>query len=132
MSTLPRLLEQDLVLDSFRVPKGTVVGMQNYVHHRDPILFPEPKQFKPERWLGVCSKEMGDALTPFSLGSRNCIGQNLAKLEMIFATSKIFRSLKLTLDDTMTEEDMEMEDRFAAAPRGRKLIVKVDAVFEGR
>lgn len=24
----------------------------------------------------------------------------------------------------MTEEDMETEDRFAAAPRGRKLIVK--------
>lgn len=48
MSTLPRLLEQDLVLDSFKVPQGTAVGMQDYVHRRDPILFPEPEQFKPE------------------------------------------------------------------------------------
>jgi len=131
VSTLPRILETDQMIAGFNLPKGTVVGMQNYVHHRDPILFPQPDEFIPDRWLIEDTKNLNDALTPFSLGHRNCIGQNLAKIELYGAVSQIFKSLRLTLNKSMTEGDMDLEDRFAAAPRGRKLLVDVDLVSKG-
>ena len=33
------------------LPPGTVVGMQAWSFHRDPIVFPHPDCFEPERWL---------------------------------------------------------------------------------
>ncbi|KIW99563.1 uncharacterized protein Z518_11302 [Rhinocladiella mackenziei CBS 650.93] len=126
VSTLPRILDTDQMIAGFNLPKGTVVGMQNYVHHRDPVLFPRPDEFIPDRWLNEDTKNLNDALTPFSLGNRNCIGQNLAMIEICIAVSEVFRSLRLTLNKSMSEDDMEIEDRFAAAPRGRKLLVDVD------
>jgi cytochrome P450 len=109
------------------LPIGTEAGMQNYIHHRDPSVFPQPDEFVPDRWLQE-SKDMNTALTPFSVGPRNCIGQNLARAELYLATSKIFRSLKLALHSDMAAPDMEMEDRFNIAPKGRKLIVDVEVL----
>jgi cytochrome P450 len=79
ISTLPRVLDVELMVGNgkYRLPAGTKIGMQNYVHHRDPEVFPAPEQFLPERWLGGSTKEMVGALTPFSLGPRSCLGQNL-------------------------------------------------------
>ncbi|KAJ9650162.1 hypothetical protein H2198_010524 [Neophaeococcomyces mojaviensis] len=126
ISTLPRVLDVDLPLakTGFALPAGTIVGMQNYVHHRDASIFPDPECFRPERWLGNCDLAE-NSITPFSLGPRNCIGQNLARAELYLAVSRIFRQLSLTLSKSMKESDMEMEDRFNIAPRGRKLFLDV-------
>jgi cytochrome P450 len=51
ISTLPRILDQPLHVGDVTLPPGTVVGMQTYVHHRDPAVFPQPESFLPERWL---------------------------------------------------------------------------------
>lgn len=56
---------------------------------------------------------------------RNCIGQNLARAEILRVTSLVFRQLDLHLSNAMKESDMEMEDRFAVSPRGRKLLLDV-------
>jgi cytochrome P450 len=130
ISTLPRILDRPIMVGKILLPQGTNVGMQNYVHHRDPILFPRPDEFIPDRWLGneAEMKDMNSALTPFSVGQRNCIGQNLARAELWVATSMIFRRLRLSLSPDMTEKDMEMEDRFNIAPRGRRLLVEIEVI----
>lgn len=80
IATLPRSARDDVVVAGFNVPKGTIVGTQNYTIHRDPIAFPDPETFEPERWLrdqGQKEKQeqaMKDAWTPFSVGSRKCVG----------------------------------------------------------
>jgi cytochrome P450 len=130
ISTLPRVLDRPLTVGKHNLPPGTEVGMLNYVHHQDRIVFPEPDKFLPHRWLkrDAENKDMDAALTPFSLGPNNCIGQNLAKAELYVATSYIFRKLKLRLNPQMTEDDMEMEDHFAIAPKGRRLLVDVEVL----
>lgn len=129
-STLPRVLDSPICIGDFVLPKDTEIGMQNYVHHRDPKVFPQPDEFLPNRWLHNNSNgEMNDAFTPFSLGPRNCIGQNLARVELLLATSRIFRNLKIKLADTKSsEDDMEMKDVFIILPKGQKLLVKVEVV----
>lgn len=125
VSTLPRLLGEPFQLGEYTLPAGTIIGMQNYVHHRDSTVFPEPDRFYPERWL-TSTKEMDMSLTPFSLGRRNCIGQNLALEELYVAVEVIMRSgLILKLGKEMKDWEMEMEDRFNIAPRGRRLMLEV-------
>lgn len=55
------------------------------VIHRDPIYWPDPDDFIPERWLVTPDHSLHPikgAWRPFSHGPRNCIGQELAMLEM--------------------------------------------------
>ncbi|KAK6369429.1 hypothetical protein LTS17_009772 [Exophiala oligosperma] len=126
ISTLPRVLDVPLESDKIVVPAGTIVGMQNYVHHRSSSVYAEPNTFLPERWIGQPpSSDLEKAFTPFSLGSRNCIGQNLARAELLLAASLVFRQLDLRLNEAMTESDMDMEDRFAVSPKGMKLLLDV-------
>lgn len=44
---------------------------------KDPDLWPDPDSFVPERWLGKYKGFDADhaAAIPFSIGQRNCIGQ---------------------------------------------------------
>ena len=125
ISTLPRIVTEVFHIGEFKLPAGTVVGMQNYVHHRDPSVFPQPESFRPERWL-ESTKEMEMSLTPFSVGRRNCIGQNLAWEELYLAVDSVMRAdFTLRFGREMKRGDMDMEDRFNIAPRARKLMLEV-------
>ncbi|KAK3169850.1 hypothetical protein OEA41_009234 [Lepraria neglecta] len=64
---------------------GFLVWANSQCIHRDPAYWPRPENFLPERWLVA----PGDPLhpskrtwRPFEHGPRNCIGQELAMLEM--------------------------------------------------
>ena len=86
----------------------------------------EPDAFNPDRWLGLPqSSPLEKAFTPYSLGPKNCIGQNLANLEIRLAVSHLFRHLDFRLNPEMKEADMEIEDRFAAVCRGGRLLLDV-------
>lgn len=53
--------------------------------HRDPAYWPRPDDFLPERWLVAAGDPLHPvegAWRPFSHGPRNCIGQELAMMEM--------------------------------------------------
>ena len=55
------------------------------VIQRDPEYWPQPDEFVPERWLVPLDDPMHPvkgAWRPFEYGPRNCIGQELAMLEM--------------------------------------------------
>lgn len=62
--------------DGFKVPKGVNAVIIPYALHRDPRFFPEPEEFRPERFLSENSSGRPPyAYIPFSAGARNCIGK---------------------------------------------------------
>ena len=131
IATLPRTALRDTTVCGTSVPKGTVVGTQNYTIHRDPESFPNPEDFRPERWLEEDERLKDDdkmkiAFVPFSLGPRKCIGINLAMMELVKVTAAFFLRFKdASVDPSVTTEDMEMFDCFSASPQDGRLILRL-------
>ena len=42
---------EDDVYMGYHIPKDAIVHANHYLISRDPAVFPEPAEFKPERWL---------------------------------------------------------------------------------
>lgn len=72
----------DATLHGEKIPKNTQVVISPYFIHRNPRYWPDPLTFNPDRF-----DELSDANTyfPFSLGSRKCLGEHFAVLEMSLA-----------------------------------------------
>jgi cytochrome P450 len=67
------------------VPEGTAVSIPIYAASRSPANWAQPDSFIPERWTGEDPRfqdDLREASQPFSFGPRNCIGMNLAYVEM--------------------------------------------------
>jgi len=93
-----RYVDVGKAIGSHYVPKGTSTFVHFYSLHRDPRYFsPLPDAFLPERWLPMdvqVNLEPGhfkdqanvvlnpNAFIPFSFGPSNCVGKNLAWMEM--------------------------------------------------
>ncbi|XP_058049878.1 cytochrome P450 4V2 isoform X2 [Ahaetulla prasina] len=87
-----RILNEDCYIRGYKIPKGTDVIILPYALHRDPDNFPEPEDFRPERFFPENSASRHPySYIPFSAGPRNCIGQRFALLEEKTILATIFR-----------------------------------------
>lgn len=62
---------------------GTTVSIPVVSLHHNPSIFPEPHEFRPERWLEADTQNLRDYCIPFSVGPRACIGRNIVYLESL-------------------------------------------------
>ncbi|NWT51202.1 CP4V2 protein, partial [Erythrocercus mccallii] len=77
-----RTLREDCCIKGYQIPRGATVLILTYALHRDPEIFPDPEEFRPERFFPENSKGRHPyAYVPFSAGPRNCIGQRFAQME---------------------------------------------------
>ncbi|EXL68065.1 hypothetical protein FOPG_15862 [Fusarium oxysporum f. sp. conglutinans race 2 54008] len=117
--------EEDGYLGRPLTDSETVVGIQNYTIHRWEAAFPDPESFIPDRWLDDKNiAQRKEAFVPFSVGSRKCIGINLAQMELSKLVAAFFRRFDATIDPSTRPEDMRMFDNFSAGPVGRKLLIR--------
>ncbi|NJO71690.1 MAG: cytochrome P450 [Oscillatoriales cyanobacterium RM1_1_9] len=95
MLTFPRVAKRVTELAGYRVTTGdTLVGCI-YLTHRRPDLYPEPRRFKPERFME--RKFSPYEYLPFGAGARQCIGMALAQYEMKLALATILMNYQLAL-----------------------------------
>ena len=71
-----RVANEDFDLGDYHVPKGYGVFCATFMAHRDPGVFPDPEEFKPERW-GTVNKGHRDRVFGFGAGPHRCPGENL-------------------------------------------------------
>jgi cytochrome P450 len=84
----PRSSPRDTVIDKHHIPIGTVVSMSPFNLHRNPEVYRDPLEWKPERWLKSSEKELMEMkkwFWAFSSGGRMCIGLQYA-LSPLFTT----------------------------------------------
>ncbi|MHC5735006.1 cytochrome P450 [Nostoc sp.] len=93
--TFPRVVRTPLSLGGYELEPGTVLIGSIYLTHQREDIYPEPKQFKPERFL---ERQFSPyEYLPFGGGARRCIGLAFAQLEMKLALAEILSSQKLEL-----------------------------------
>ena len=95
MLTFPRVTKEPTEFMGYQLEaERALVGCIYLLHQRED-LYPEPKQFKPERFLE--RKFSPYEFCPFGAGARQCIGMALAQFEMKLALAQILRDYDLTL-----------------------------------
>ncbi|XP_011706793.1 PREDICTED: cytochrome P450 4C1-like, partial [Wasmannia auropunctata] len=71
---ISRRTEEDIKLQSYLVPHGTMVILNIYGVHRDPNFWPNPEIFDPDRFLPEeIQNRHPYSYIPFSAGPRNCL-----------------------------------------------------------
>ncbi|KAF2104842.1 cytochrome P450 oxidoreductase [Rhizodiscina lignyota] len=89
------------------LPKGSIIGINPYVFHRDPRVFgSDADQWNPARWLSEQEKEsrtMDHSLLQFGAGKRSCLGKNIAMLELHKLVAAILLKFRLELADPAKE-----------------------------
>ena len=85
----------DLEIKGIRIPAGTTIDVLPYALHRDPDLWPDPLEFKPERFLEP--RHHPWAYMPFGGGPRVCLGKRFALQEMRMCCAKLFRNYQVDL-----------------------------------
>ncbi|PCH40542.1 cytochrome P450 [Wolfiporia cocos MD-104 SS10] len=107
------------------VPEDTIVSCQAYTLHRlDASVFPDPEEFRPERWLKEeGALERNQLFFAFSTGGRGCIGKHLALLEMKMLLREVYSNCRTRVAGEMTAS-MEQDDQIIASrPIGQKCLI---------
>ena len=61
--------------------------------------FKDAESFVPERWLEWNGYDDQSAFEPFSLGPRNCIGKNLALVELRIILARVLWNFNMSLPE---------------------------------
>jgi len=122
MLTFPRVVQEPTTLLGHPLEPGmAIVGCIYLIHQRED-LYPEPHQFKPERFLE--RQYSPYEFIPFGHGARRCIGEALAQFEMKLVLATVLRHFTLELADSQPEFPRRRGVTLAPA-RGVKMIKRI-------
>ncbi|KAI1393328.1 cytochrome P450 [Hypoxylon trugodes] len=92
------------------VAEGTTVAVWQWAINHNPLYWTDPMVYAPERWMGDPKYEGDrlDAVQPFSVGPRNCLGRNLAYSEMRLILARVIYNFDMVLaDDPVNQRWLE-------------------------
>ncbi|XP_062420197.1 cytochrome P450 3A30-like isoform X2 [Pungitius pungitius] len=76
---LDRVAKETVEIRGITIPKDMIVVIPVYALHRDPDLWPEPEEFRPERFSAQNKRSINPyTYLPFGMGPRNCLGMRFA------------------------------------------------------
>jgi cytochrome P450 len=82
----------------YTLPPRTIVLISPYVIQRDARFFEEPDRFMPARWTPEFRQALAPfAYVPFGGGTRRCIGESFAWMELVLVTAAIAQQWRLRL-----------------------------------
>ncbi|XP_013421525.1 steroid 17-alpha-hydroxylase/17,20 lyase-like [Lingula anatina] len=117
----------DTKLGGYDIPKGTLVYANFWTIHNDPNIWESPEVFKPERFLNKDGslKELDNKVwVPFSSGKRKCVGEALARANIMMISALFFRRFKVSFPSGQ-KPDFEPSKLFeiSCSPNPQKIIV---------
>ncbi|NMF66261.1 cytochrome P450 [Brasilonema octagenarum UFV-E1] len=125
--TFGRVAQEPVEILGHHLESGKVVfGCIYLLHHRED-LYPQPKQFKPERFLQ--RQYSPYEFMPFGGGARRCIGEALAVFEMKLVLATIVSRYHLAL--TTNQPEQAQRRGVTLAPSGKvKMMITGERKFQ--
>lgn len=122
LSRLPRIYDKPIIYKEWVIPAGTPVAMTPHLVLIDDNIFPEPRKFKPARWLdqmseGKTTSRLDKYMVAFGKGSRNCVGMHLAYAQLYMAVAVVAARYDLELFETDDSDARPVRDLFTAGAK---------------
>ncbi|PYH69405.1 cytochrome P450 [Aspergillus vadensis CBS 113365] len=89
---IPHATTQDDEYMGYQIPSGTVIIPNIWVMSFDPKVFPDPHNFKPERWIDNPDLEH----SPFGFGRRICPGRHLGWNSVFILMARLMWAYNIT------------------------------------
>src|SRR5262249_9833289 len=112
----------DCEVGGYFVTKGTQIALLQWLTHRDPRWFDDPKSFRPERWDNDLARRIPRcAYFPFGDGPRICIGNQFAMMEAVLVLATVAQRFRLSLDPGF---QLQLLPSITLRPKnGRRMVV---------
>jgi cytochrome P450 len=121
INPFPRILKAPMEVMGYQFKPGTTVLISIYLTHHREDIYPEPKRFKPERFL---ERQFSPyEYLPFGGGNRLCIGMAFAQYEMKLVLATILSRYDLKLLDSRPVKPAR-RGFTVAPPSSMRMVVK--------
>jgi cytochrome P450 len=120
---IARKAHSEAQIGGWRIPAGSEVVMWIYHTHHDARWYPEPWEFRPERWeKSEVAKRPKQSYLPFSSGARACIGKMFAQIEAVLVLATLAQKVRFDLEP---DHPVEMQPRVTLNPKyGMRMIAR--------
>ncbi len=123
--SLLRDVVEDDQIDGFHIPADSMILMDLHLTHRLPAYWPDPERFDPQRFSPERSAGRPRfTYFPFGGGPRQCIGNELALMEIKLILTRMMQLYRFTLT---SRQPIQMNALSSLQPRGG-VWVKVQAI----
>ncbi|XP_041377607.1 cytochrome P450 1A5-like [Gigantopelta aegis] len=122
--SLPHSTICDTKIGDYDIPQGTMVLLNLWMMHHDPDKWTDVEDFKPERFLdetGAMAPKP-DSWLPFSAGRRVCLGESVAKPELVLLLAGYMRQFKISLPDGVKPDFEAIGGGFVRTPKPFKVV----------
>jgi len=123
-SALPRIATRDFAFHGYRIPAGERLYMATTVPHFMEEYYLNPEIFDINRYTRPRNEHLKPGVySPFGRGPHICLGQSVAKVQMLLTVARLFYDLELELESP----DYQLKAQTLPLPRsnlGFKVRVK--------
>ncbi|KAL8529477.1 hypothetical protein ACS0TY_006779 [Phlomoides rotata] len=128
--SLPRIAQENCEINGYFIPKGSTLLVNVWAISRDPNIWADPLDFRPERFLVGGERPNVDVrgndfeMIPFGSGRRICAGMNLGirMVQMLVAT--MVHAFDFELSNEELAHNLNMEEAYGLTlQRAKPLVV---------
>ncbi|KAL2472452.1 Cytochrome [Abeliophyllum distichum] len=125
---VPRISSQSCMLGGYTIPKGSRVFLNTWSVYMDPLVWENPSNFNPERFLNIDNDKLWDYLgnsfeyLPFGSGRRKCPGLHLAEKMVMYVLASLLHSFDRKLPEG---ENVDLSETFGIVIRKTKPLIAI-------
>ncbi|KAL3499744.1 hypothetical protein ACH5RR_038837 [Cinchona calisaya] len=121
---VPHCPSKTCIVGGYTIPKGARVFINVWAIHRDPNIWENPSDFRPERFLASKLDYSGNDFNyfPFGSGRRICAGTAMAERMFMFSLASLVHSFDWKMADG---EGIDLDEKFGIVLKKRTPLIAI-------